>query len=416
MSKPTSTTPSSTCRATSYPASAKTASILRFCGQHLGGEAADAEVAGDRREVLEEDRADALALVLVADVEGDLGAARVDPVVAADADDLVAQRHDEGDPVDVVDVGEAVDVGVAEPAQRGEEPQVDRLVGLRGVEAVDPRDVGGPDRPHARDGAVPEDDVGLPVGAVARGELLVAHGPIVPPAPAAPSDRQTGAVELRDAVRRRRMVRRFDPDRPVAEAVVRDLVGLAVRAPSAGFSQGWDFLVLLDAADRAAFWGATDDGRPSDSWRRGVTPAPALVLCLSHPDAYLDRYALPDKGWTDRSPDRWPVPYWDTDTAMAAMVLLLGGRGRRPRGAVLRRAGRAPRRRARGPRRPGRPARSSGSSPSATRPSGSAGPRGPGRGARSTTSSTSAASAASAGRPDRPAGAGVSAPPPDRGL
>ena len=119
------------------------------------------------------------------------------------------------------------------------------------------------------------------------------------------------------------MVRRFDPDRPVPEAVVRDLVRLAVRAPSAGFSQGWDFLALLDDADRDAFWAATDDGRPQDAWRRGVAAAPALVLCLSHPDAYLDRYALPDKGWTDRDPGRWPVPYWDTDTAMAAMVLLL---------------------------------------------------------------------------------------------
>lgn len=131
-------------------------------------------------------------------------------------------------------------------------------------------------------------------------------------------------MELRDAVRSRRMVRRFDPDRPVPEEVVRDLVGLAVRAPSAGFSQGWDFLVLLDPADRDAFWTATDDGREPDAWRRGVGAAPALVLCLSHPDAYLDRYAQPDKGWTDRSPARWPVPYWDTDTAMAAMVLLLG--------------------------------------------------------------------------------------------
>ena len=120
------------------------------------------------------------------------------------------------------------------------------------------------------------------------------------------------------------MVRRFDPDRPVPEEVVRDLVGLAVRAPSAGFSQGWDFLALLDAADRATFWAAADDGRAEDAWRRGVSSAPALVLCLSHPDAYLDRYALPDKGWTDRDPGRWPVPYWDTDVAMAAMVLLLG--------------------------------------------------------------------------------------------
>jgi nitroreductase len=131
-------------------------------------------------------------------------------------------------------------------------------------------------------------------------------------------------VELRDAVLHRRMVRRFDPAAPVAPEVVRDLVGLAVRAPSAGFSQGWDFVALLDPADRAAFWVATDDGTPPDAWQRGVSAAPALVLCLSDPDAYLDRYAEPDKGWTDRSTEHWPVPYWDTDVAMAAMVLLLG--------------------------------------------------------------------------------------------
>ena len=120
------------------------------------------------------------------------------------------------------------------------------------------------------------------------------------------------------------MVRRFDPTVAVEAGVVRDLVDLAVRAPSAGFTQGWDFVALLDPADRAAFWEATDDGRPPDAWRRGVSAAPVLVLCLSDPGAYLDRYAEPDKGWTDRSVDRWPVPYWDTDTAMAAMLLLLG--------------------------------------------------------------------------------------------
>ncbi|GAA4405841.1 hypothetical protein GCM10023168_19920 [Fodinibacter luteus] len=131
-------------------------------------------------------------------------------------------------------------------------------------------------------------------------------------------------MELREAVLRRRMVRRFDPDVAVDREVVRDLVGLAVRAPSAGFSQGWDFVALLDPADRAAFWAAADDGRAPTAWRAGVSAAPALVLCLSDPAAYLDRYAEPDKGWTDRSVERWPVPYWDTDTAMAAMVLLLG--------------------------------------------------------------------------------------------
>jgi nitroreductase len=147
---------------------------------------------------------------------------------------------------------------------------------------------------------------------------------IVPPPRGPPSAGTLAPVELRDAVLHRRMVRRFDPGRPVPAQVVRDLVGLGVRAPSAGFSQGWDFVALLDPADRAAFWAATDDGTPPDAWRRGVEAAPALVLCLSDPGAYLDRYAEPDKGWIDRSTDRWPVPYWDTDTAMAAMILLLG--------------------------------------------------------------------------------------------
>lgn len=105
---------------------------------------------------------------------------------------------------------------------------------------------------------------------------------------------------------------------------MRDLVELAVRAPSAGFTQGWDFVALLDASSRDRFWGATASGQPADAWRRGVSAAPALVVCLSDPDAYLDRYAEPDKGWADRSPHRWPVPYWDTDTAMAAMLILLG--------------------------------------------------------------------------------------------
>ena len=131
-------------------------------------------------------------------------------------------------------------------------------------------------------------------------------------------------VELRETVRRRRMVRRFDPDRPVALEAVRDLVDLAVRAPSAGFSQGWDYVALLGREAAAAFWAATSGDREPGPWLRGIRSAPALLLCLSNPTAYLDRYAEPDKGWTDRSLDRWPVPYWDTDVAMGAMIVLLG--------------------------------------------------------------------------------------------
>ena len=131
-------------------------------------------------------------------------------------------------------------------------------------------------------------------------------------------------MEFRDAVHARRMTRAYDPDRPVPAGTLTGLLDLAVRAPSAGFSQGWDFLVLTDAADRERFWraGAEDTG-PPDSWLLGMRTAPALVVCMSDPQRYLDRYAEPDKGWTDRDPGRWPVPYWDVDVGMASMILLL---------------------------------------------------------------------------------------------
>jgi nitroreductase len=51
--------------------------------------------------------------------------------------------------------------------------------------------------------------------------------------------------------------------------------------------------------------------------------APLLVVPLSNKSAYLDRYAEPDKGWTDRDESRWPVPYWDVDAGMAALLMLL---------------------------------------------------------------------------------------------
>ena len=131
-------------------------------------------------------------------------------------------------------------------------------------------------------------------------------------------------MEFSDVVRRRQMVRRYDPDRPVPREIVERCLANAIRAPSAGFSQGWDFVVLAEDDDRDSFWRATtpEDG-PSDSWLSGIRNAPVLILCLSDKDAYLDRYADPDKGWTDRDERRWPVPYWDIDTGMAALLILL---------------------------------------------------------------------------------------------
>jgi len=132
-------------------------------------------------------------------------------------------------------------------------------------------------------------------------------------------------MDFAEVVRKRRMVRNYDPDRAVPRAVLTELLELAIRAPSAGFSQGWHFLVLDDPADRSAFWQATtDDTAEPDPWLRGMQSAPALIVAMSDKTAYLDRYAAADKGWTDRDEARWPVPYWDIDTGMASLLILLG--------------------------------------------------------------------------------------------
>jgi nitroreductase len=130
-------------------------------------------------------------------------------------------------------------------------------------------------------------------------------------------------VEFQEVVRRRRMVRNFTGT-PVDQAVRDRILGNALHAPSAGFSQGWAFLVLESADDRDRFWAATGgDSAAPDNWLAGMRRAPLIVVALSCKDAYLDRYAEPDKGWTDRDEARWPAPYWHIDTGMAALLMLL---------------------------------------------------------------------------------------------
>jgi nitroreductase len=130
-------------------------------------------------------------------------------------------------------------------------------------------------------------------------------------------------MDFQAVVNRRRMVRNFSPE-PVGRAVLDRILDNALHAPSAGFSQGWAFLRLDTAADVARFWQVTT---PSDllgsRWLDGMSRAPVIVVPLSHKDAYLDRYAEPDKGWTDRDEAHWPVPYWHIDTGMAALLMLL---------------------------------------------------------------------------------------------
>ncbi len=131
-------------------------------------------------------------------------------------------------------------------------------------------------------------------------------------------------MEFAEAVRRRRMVRNFTAE-PVDPAILDGILDLARRAPSAGYTQGFAFLVVEGTEPVARFWEATFPVPEREGFRwPGLFTAPVIVLPCSSKAAYLDRYAEPDKGWTDRDESRWPVPYWDVDCAFATMTILLG--------------------------------------------------------------------------------------------
>jgi nitroreductase len=123
-------------------------------------------------------------------------------------------------------------------------------------------------------------------------------------------------MDFQEVVRRRRMVRTFT-EAPVPKESLERILGNAVRGPSAGFSQGQSFLLLTEPADRERFWAIAGAAVNSSA-----QTAPAVIVPMSCKRVYLDRYAQPDKGWTDRDEARWPVPFWHIDTGMAALLIL----------------------------------------------------------------------------------------------
>jgi nitroreductase len=119
------------------------------------------------------------------------------------------------------------------------------------------------------------------------------------------------------------MVRQFD-QRPLEPELLDQILESARHAPSAGFSQGFDFVVLDQPDLVSRFWSITDDPDFPNPPDFAASAPVVIVLPLANKAAYLERYSKPDKiafGLTDET--RWPVKFWEVDTAMAIMLILL---------------------------------------------------------------------------------------------
>src|SRR5207253_2658926 len=128
-------------------------------------------------------------------------------------------------------------------------------------------------------------------------------------------------MEFQELVRRRRMVRKFQP-RPIPDEILLRVLEVARHAPSAGFSQGFDFLVLDEPGQVKRLFELTN--HPKFPYDENKEFAPCYVLAISNTPAYLERYSRPDKErFGLQKAEAWPGAFWDVDTGMAVMLILL---------------------------------------------------------------------------------------------
>lgn len=119
------------------------------------------------------------------------------------------------------------------------------------------------------------------------------------------------------------MCRNFLPD-PLPDGFVVELLDQARRSPSAGNTQAVEFCVVSNPEQ---YWRLTltPERRAEFPWP-GLLVAPVLVVVLTNPERYVQRYCEPDKSHTGLGDgtEAWPVPYWWVDAGMAIHNVLLG--------------------------------------------------------------------------------------------
>ena len=131
-------------------------------------------------------------------------------------------------------------------------------------------------------------------------------------------------MEFSEVVRRRRMVRNYDPDKPVSRDQLERIAAAAQHAPSAGFSQGQRLVIVTEPERRQRIADICEEpeyvAAGFDPW---VSRAPALFIPTVSEEIYHRRYREPDKLEDDGTEIEWPIPYWYTDVGATALLIHL---------------------------------------------------------------------------------------------
>lgn len=119
------------------------------------------------------------------------------------------------------------------------------------------------------------------------------------------------------------MVRNFQ-QRSIPPAIVDSILELALHAPSAGFSQGWAYVVVTRAELKKKVGEVQGESDfYANRFHKFVSEAPALIVACASEKVYHDRYREADKLRNDGTEIEWPTPYWYFDIGGACMLIFL---------------------------------------------------------------------------------------------
>lgn len=130
-------------------------------------------------------------------------------------------------------------------------------------------------------------------------------------------------MDFTEIVRKRRMVRNFT-DEAIDDEVLERILDIGQRGPSAGFTQGQDFIVVTDPEMKQKLAElCTEKSYVEAGFDPFISKAPVLIVPCTNERAYHLRYQQSDKVNKEGNEIDWPVPYWFMDVGHAVMLVLL---------------------------------------------------------------------------------------------
>lgn len=114
--------------------------------------------------------------------------------------------------------------------------------------------------------------------------------------------------------------------RSVSEGQIREILLAALQAPSAGFTQGVEYLVLTKKESVNLFLSTvtTPGWLEQSRSHSGLRRSGVVLVPFYDKNRYLARYREDDKGYSSwQSEGSWAQPFWIVDCSFSVMLALL---------------------------------------------------------------------------------------------